>query len=114
MIRTVILLILLITALGCQHPESNNKTHNETGETGETVSQTGQTATSVAPLPENIQRVSPQETLSRVQSHDALLVCAYDDDTFRKVALVGAISRGELEKRLPDLSKEQVIIFYCA
>ncbi len=60
-------------------------------------------------------RVSPQEVMERVTSGSALFVCAYDDDEkFRNNHLEGAISLGEFKTKLPSLSKDQEIYFYCA
>ena len=62
-----------------------------------------------------VKRVSPQEARERVQSGNALIVCAYDgDDLFKQMHLEGGISLSELKSRLPLLSKTQEIIFYCA
>jgi hypothetical protein len=59
-------------------------------------------------------RISPKETHTRLQE-GALLVCAYPDtETCSKMWLKGAITRAELQSRLPAMKKEQEIIFYCA
>ncbi len=61
------------------------------------------------------QRISAQEVRRKVQSGEALLVCAYDDEEkFRSLHLEGAISFREFQSRLPSLSKGQEIVFYCA
>jgi hypothetical protein len=60
-----------------------------------------------------IERIDPQDARAKVQAGEALLVCAYKDKTCGKVMLEGAILRSELKKRLPTLSKDQEIIFYC-
>jgi hypothetical protein len=50
-----------------------------------------------------------------VKSGEAILVCAYDDETsFEKMHLDMALSLGEFRKLLPGLPKEQEIIFYCS
>jgi hypothetical protein len=60
-------------------------------------------------------RITPEEAYSRVKSGKALLVCAYnDDEAFKKNRLEGAISYGEFASRIPVISKDQEIIFYCA
>ena len=60
-------------------------------------------------------RISPQQAREKVHAASALLVCAYDDeDKFRNNHLEGAISFSEFQSRLPSLSREQEIIFYCA
>ncbi len=61
------------------------------------------------------QRISAQEVRRKVQSGEALLVCAYDhEEKFRSLHLEGAISFREFQSRLPSLSKGQEIVFYCA
>ena len=60
-------------------------------------------------------RITPEETYQKVQMGKALLVCAYDsDEQFRNSRLEGAISLSEFRLKLPSLSKDQEIIFYCA
>jgi len=58
-------------------------------------------------------RISPQEARNKIVSGQALLVCAYEDEEkFRRVHLQGAISLQEFKNRLPNLSREQEIVFY--
>ena len=60
-------------------------------------------------------RISVEEARQKANSGAALLVCAYDDDEkFKNNHLLGAISIGEFMTKLPTLSTEQEIIFYCA
>ena len=60
-------------------------------------------------------RIGTEEAYRKVKSGEAMLVCAYDDDTtFGTMRLEMAIPLSELVKRLPSLPKEQEIIFYCA
>ena len=60
-------------------------------------------------------RISPEEVREKATTGAALLVCAYDDeDKFRENHLEGALSHGEFKSRLPSLTKDQEIIFYCA
>jgi hypothetical protein len=60
-------------------------------------------------------RMGPEEACRKVKAGEAILVCACDDEaTFQKMRLDMAISLGDFQKRLPELTKEQVIIFYCA
>ena len=60
-------------------------------------------------------RIGPEEAYRSVKAGEAILVCAYDDEAaFQKMRLETAISLGDFQKRLPGISKEQVIIFYCA
>ncbi len=60
-------------------------------------------------------RRSPDEVRARLESGgDALLVCAYADESkFRGARLEGAISLGTLNAKLPSLSKGAEIVFYC-
>ncbi len=60
-------------------------------------------------------RVSPEEVYQKLESGTAILVCAYEDDAkFKKLQLQGAISFNEFKSKLPSLTKEQEIVFYCA
>lgn len=60
-------------------------------------------------------RLSPQQVREKVRAGSALLVCAYDDDDkFMNNHLEGAISFSDFQSRLPSLSKEQEVVFYCA
>ena len=64
---------------------------------------------------EEPQRVSPEEVRKKVQEGKALLVCAYEDEEkFKRVRLEGAISLGQFKLRLPSLTKNQEVVFYCA
>lgn len=60
-------------------------------------------------------RVTPQEVYQKLKLAELLLVCAYDDqEKFRMMRLEGAISLKEFQSRLPGISKNQEIVFYCA
>ena len=60
-------------------------------------------------------RISVEDARQKVTSGSALLVCAYDDDEkFKNNHLDGAISLSEFKDKLPSLSTQQEIIFYCA
>jgi len=60
-------------------------------------------------------RIGPEEAYRKVKSGEAILVCAYDDEaTCQTMRLDMALSLGEFRKRLPEIPKEQEIIFYCA
>jgi rhodanese-related sulfurtransferase len=63
-----------------------------------------------------IERISPQDAHSRLESNpDALLVCAYDDPVkFEQNHLEGAMSLPQLAARINTLPKNREIIFYCA
>lgn len=60
-----------------------------------------------------IGRISPEDAHQLVKSGQALLVCSYDDDSCKSKLIQGALLQSELEARLPSLSKETQIIFYC-
>jgi hypothetical protein len=63
----------------------------------------------------NIRRVSPEEIKAKVDAGSTLLVCAYDNpDKFAKNHLEGALPLSVFEEKIPSLSKDQAIVFYCA
>jgi hypothetical protein len=58
-------------------------------------------------------RVRPEEVRGKLQSGQALLVCAYESDAkFRQTALDGAISFSEFEARKATLARDLEIVFY--
>jgi hypothetical protein len=58
-------------------------------------------------------RVSAEEVHSKLQSGQALLVCAYESDTkFRHTALDGALPFSEFERRKSSLPRDLEIVFY--
>jgi len=58
-------------------------------------------------------RVSAEEVHEKLKAGNALLVCAYEDESkFKKMGLQGAISLNEFKSKLPSLAKDQEIIFY--
>ena len=58
-------------------------------------------------------RIPPEEARKKVLSHEAILVCAYEEEEkFRKMHLESAISLNDFKSRASSLSKEQAIIFY--
>lgn len=60
-------------------------------------------------------RVRPEEILGKVQSGEALLICAYDDDEkFKALHLEKALSLRQFKEVQPSLPKEKELIFYCA
>ena len=64
-------------------------------------------------MPEPI-RISVEDARRKVTAGSALLVCAYDDDDkFKNNHLEGAISLADFRSKLPSLSTDQEIIFYC-
>jgi hypothetical protein len=61
------------------------------------------------------ERIGPEEVHEKLKTGAAILVCAYEDDEkFKTFHLEGAISFNEFKSRLPSLSKNQEIAFYCA
>ncbi len=61
------------------------------------------------------ERVSPEEVNKKLKAGSVLLVCAYDDeDKFRMFHIEGALSFNQFKSKLPSLSKDQEIVFYCA
>ncbi len=64
---------------------------------------------------EETPRVPPDEVFGRVQSGEALLVCAYDDDEkFKSLHLAKALSLRQFHELQPSLPKDKEIVFYCA
>jgi hypothetical protein len=60
-----------------------------------------------------IERISAQETLTKTKANQALLVCAYEDESkCRMLSLEGSISFASLQSRVKSLPKTQEIIFY--
>lgn len=60
-------------------------------------------------------RISPEEVQKKLRSGEVLLVCAYEDDEkFKAFHLEGAIAFNEFKSRLPSLSKDEEVVFYCA
>ncbi len=58
-------------------------------------------------------RVPPEEARKKVLSGEAMLVCAYEDETkFRRLHLEGAVSLRELKDKVASLSRQREIIFY--
>jgi hypothetical protein len=62
-----------------------------------------------------VPRISVEEARQEVQSGQAVLVCAYDDESkCGRIRLEGAITMGDLRQMLPSLPNEREIILYCA
>jgi hypothetical protein len=61
-----------------------------------------------------IERVSAAASRDAVRHDGALLVCSYPDNRCQNILFQGAILLSEFEARLPSLSKDQTIIFYCS
>ena len=64
---------------------------------------------------ETPERIGPEEVHKKLKAGTIILVCAYEDDEkFKTFHLEGAISFTEFKSRLPSLTKDQEIAFYCA
>ncbi len=60
------------------------------------------------------ERIGSKELYEKLKAGATILVCAYEDDKkFRSLHLEGALSFNEFSSKLPSLSKEQEIVFYC-
>ncbi len=58
-------------------------------------------------------RISAEETRMKIQSHQAILVCAYEDEEkFKKAHLEESISLTEFRDKTTSWPEEQEIIFY--
>ena len=62
----------------------------------------------------DIPRISVEDARRDVATGRALLVCAYDDDRCRQVALEGSIPLSALVARADTVPKDQPLVFYCA
>lgn len=59
-------------------------------------------------------RIEVQEARNKVQDKVALLVCAYDSEEMcGGMRLENAMTLGEFNARLGEISKSQELIFYC-
>ena len=62
-----------------------------------------------------VTRVTPEELYPRLQSGEALLVCAYEDEAkCQRLRLAGAISLAAFKPLQPTLPQDREIVFYCA
>jgi rhodanese-related sulfurtransferase len=60
-------------------------------------------------------RIGPEEARERIQSGQALLVCAYEDDEkFNALHLENAKSLREFHQMETSVPKDKELIFYCA
>lgn len=60
-------------------------------------------------------RITPQQARERVQSGQALLICAYDDEEkFKALHLENALSLKQFREIQSGVPKEKELIFYCA
>jgi hypothetical protein len=62
-----------------------------------------------------VPRIAPAESYSRIKAGQSLLVCAYaSDDHCKNIRLARALLPSEFTAKVPTLTKDQEIIFYCA
>jgi len=62
----------------------------------------------------DVERISVEDARRRA-AEGALLACGYEDETkCQRIRLEGALTFGELQRRLDSLSPSQEIILYCA
>ena len=60
-------------------------------------------------------RMDVQEARRAVMAGEALLVCAYDDESkCDRIKLQGAVSLAEFRTAAQSLPKDEEIIFFCA
>ena len=61
----------------------------------------------------DIQGIDAQQAHTKAKSNQALLVCAYEDESkCRRLNLEGSISFASFKSRVESLPKSQEIIFY--
>jgi hypothetical protein len=64
---------------------------------------------------EQVPRITVEEARRKVAAGQALLICAYPDETkCSQMRLEGSITLSALEARLPSLPQHTELIFYCA
>jgi hypothetical protein len=63
-----------------------------------------------------IERIEAGAARRRVAEHNALLVCAYEDDERCRAMRLdgGAVTMSEFRAMARELPRDQEIIFYCA
>jgi hypothetical protein len=62
-----------------------------------------------------VTRISPSEARRRIDTGEAILVCAYDsDEKCEAMHLEGMETLHHFQDRLPIIPKELEVIFYCA
>ena len=63
----------------------------------------------------DVPRTEPSEVMKKQSSGQKVsLVCAYDDDRCAQLKLDQAQTLEEFATRVPSLSKDEEIVFYCA
>jgi hypothetical protein len=62
-----------------------------------------------------VERISAEDARRKVQSGQAVLVCAYEDEAkCGAMRLEGAMTLGEFRRTLSSLPNDREIILYCA
>jgi hypothetical protein len=62
-----------------------------------------------------VARISAEDARRKVQSGQALLVCAYEDEAkCGSMRLEGAMTLAEFKREMASLPKDREIILYCA
>jgi hypothetical protein len=62
-----------------------------------------------------VERIEAEEARGKVQSGEALLVCAYEDEAkCGSMRLEGAMTWGEFTRKMASLPKDGEVILYCA
>jgi hypothetical protein len=59
-----------------------------------------------------IDRITPAAAFEKISGGDALLVCAYDDESCKEILMENTLLKSELEQQMSSLPKSQEIIFY--
>lgn len=60
-------------------------------------------------------RIGATTAFERVRDDDAILVCAYDDESkCRNLRIGESYTFGEFRERQEELSRDLEVIFYCA
>ena len=61
------------------------------------------------------EQIGPEEVQKKLKAGAAIVVCAYEDENkFKTFHLEGALSFNEFKSRLPSLSRDQEMAFYCS
>jgi hypothetical protein len=59
-------------------------------------------------------RIDVQDAFQKITAGEAILVCAYEEDEkYPDYRLEKSMSFSEFLKKLPEVKKDQEIIFYC-
>jgi hypothetical protein len=61
-----------------------------------------------------VERISPEQTRSKILAEEAILVCSYNDNRCKNILLKGALLKSMFKQKLPSLPKNKEIIFYCS